>query len=70
MSPVQSPEAAASGAALLAGVGAGIWPDVATAARETVVVGEPTLPDGTRPEAAYQRFRALYGMLEPSFPTP
>ena len=65
--PVQTPEAAAFGAALLAGVGAGAWPDVETAARETVVTGEPTGPAGANLAAAYDRFRRLYRMLEPSF---
>ena len=70
LSPVGTPEAAAFGAALLAGVGAGAWPDVATAARDTVAVGEPTEPRAGRLEAAYERFRGLYGMVEPSFPQP
>ena len=69
LSPVQSPEAAASGAALLAGVGAGVWEDVATAAAETVVVGEPTRPGDTDYGASYERYRGLYGMLSPSFPS-
>ena len=69
LSPVQAPEAAAFGAALLAGVGGGVWPDVPTATRETVVTGDPTEPSASLYEEAYARFRSLYPMLAPSFPT-
>ena len=66
LSPVQAPEAAAFGAGLLAGVGAGLWPDVASATQETVVVGDATEPAGS--DVGYERFRSLYPMVEPSFP--
>ena len=68
LSPVQTPEAAAFGAALLAGVGAGAWGSVEEATGATVVVGEPTEPSAERSDAAYERFRSLYPMIEPSFP--
>ncbi|WP_420457465.1 xylulokinase [Rubrivirga sp.] len=70
LAPVQTPEAAAFGAALLAGVGAGVWPDVATATDATVTVGETTEPGASDLGAAYDRFRDLYARLEPSFPRP
>ena len=69
ISPVDTPDAAAVGAALLAGVGAGVWPDVAAAA-QTVTVSEATEPQRGRLDAAYERFRSLYPLLEPSFPAP
>ena len=68
LSPVQTPEAAAFGAGLLSGVGAGVWTDVATAAAATVVAGEPTEPSPSASDEAYERFRSLYPMVEPSFP--
>ena len=67
LAPVEAPEAAAVGAALLAGVGVGAWADVPEACAAAVAVGEPTRPSGAL--VGYDRFRALYGMLEPSFPT-
>ena len=69
LSPTDTSAAAAVGAALLAGVGARVWPDVAAAARETVGVGEPMEPRVGRLDGAYERFRSLYPLLEPSFPT-
>ncbi len=68
LAPVQTPEAAAFGAALLAGVGAGVWPDVAAATDATVDVEAATEPSGSDLSPAYARFRSLYAMLEPSFP--
>jgi len=60
-------EAAARGAALLAGVGIGWWPDLPTAVaalvryRPTVI--EPNPAHVERYEALYQRFRRLYPAL-------
>ncbi len=68
LSPVQTPEAAAFGAGLLAGVGAGLWTDAAAAADAAVVVGASTEPGAEA--VGYERFRSLYGLLEPSFPRP
>jgi xylulokinase len=68
----QTVEGAAFGAALLAGVGIGVWPSVEAACAEAVSVGEPTRP---RPELTaayaplYERFRALYPALGPYFST-
>jgi xylulokinase len=63
---VAAEEGAAYGAALLAGVGAGIWPSVEDACDELVRVAERVAPD---PEAVavldgrYNLFRRLYGSL-------
>ena len=62
-------EGAAYGAALLAGVGGGVWPDVQTAARAAVKLGERVEPDEAAGayEGAYQLYRDLYPMLKPAF---
>ena len=62
---VNTAEGAAYGAALLGGVGAGIWPDVDTACQAVVKQTGSTLP---QPEivAQYERIYALYGQLYPS----
>jgi xylulokinase len=66
--PSQSAEATGRGAALLAGVGAGIFKDAQEGVTRTVHLGQaPTLP---RPDAvehyakAYLRFCALYPALK------
>ncbi|MBI5958038.1 MAG: xylulokinase [Chloroflexi bacterium] len=62
-------EGAAYGAALLAGVGGGVWPDVLTAAQTTVKLGERVEP-GTSVsayESVYGLYRDLYPMLKPAF---
>lgn len=56
-------EGPAFGAALLAGVGIGVWPNVAVAAREAVRVAGETPPSGTRYDEALSRFRGLYQRL-------
>ena len=68
--PSQAAEATGRGAALLAGIGAGIFSDVQDAVARTLQPGlAPTLP---RPEmveryaSAYQRFCALYPALKKS----
>ncbi len=60
-------EAGALGVCLLAGVAAGVWPDVATAVAATVEVGETYQPGGRAGalDAAYARFRELVGALTP-----
>lgn len=63
-------EGAALGAALLAGVGSGLWPSVEAACADAVQLGETTRTD---PDAAaaynpvYQRFRDHYPALQPLF---
>jgi xylulokinase len=68
--PSQAAEATGRGAALLAGIGAGIFSDAHDAVARTVQPGQaPTLP---RPEmveryaSAYQHFCALYPALKKS----
>ncbi|HET7559042.1 MAG TPA: FGGY-family carbohydrate kinase, partial [Limnochordia bacterium] len=63
-------EGPAFGAALLAGVGAGWFAGAAEAAEALVKIGGGCAPDpGDQGayEAAYQRYRALYPALKPSF---
>jgi xylulokinase len=62
-------EGAAYGAALLAGVGGGVWPDVATAAESTVKLGERVDPGANAQtyEAVYALYRDLYPTLKPAF---
>jgi xylulokinase len=64
-----STEGAAYGAALLAGVSAGMWPDVDAA---TAVIGvtpgaEPDPGDAARYDALYGQYHALYATLAPIF---
>jgi xylulokinase len=67
---VAASEGAAYGAALLAGVGAGVWPDVATACTATIQSGEMTTPNGDW-QAEYERlypiYQSLYPALKPAF---
>jgi len=63
-------EGAAYGAALLAGVGAGVWPDVDTACERVVRITAHTAPDAERAaryEEIYRVYHGLYGALKPSF---
>lgn len=67
---VNTTEGASYGAALLAGVGASIWPDVATACAQTISLNGRTQPQPEffdRYEAAYQQYKALYPALKPTF---
>lgn len=67
---VSSTEGAAYGAALLAGVGAGNWDTVPQACKETIHTLESTTPNKKNLAIyadAYQRYRALYPALKPSF---
>jgi len=56
---VQNEEATALGAAMLAGVGIGIWKDFETAVRETVKVSATYSPDEKR-SAVYDGFYRIY----------
>ena len=63
VSTVNREEGPAYGAALLAAVGAGAFPDLASAARATLTRGAPEPPDSRTHEdyeAVYRRFRASY----------
>ena len=67
---VNTTEGAAFGAALLAGAGIGIWPDVDTACAQTISVKDRVT---ARPEVAniyqslYQQYQALYPALKSTF---
>jgi xylulokinase len=57
-------EGGAFGAALLAGVGVGVWDSVAEACGATVRVAETIEPkDAVAMDEAYQRFRRVYPAL-------
>jgi xylulokinase len=67
---VNTSEGAAYGAALLAGVGAGAWPDVDTACRATIRqtgVTDPGEAALARYDEAYGIYRQLYPALRPAF---
>lgn len=67
---INTTEGAAYGAALLAGVGAGAWPDVPAACRACVKITGITLPDAAQVEAyrpAYSLYQELYPALKSSF---
>jgi len=70
LATVNTTEGAAYGAALLAAVGAGLWPDVSAACDAAVSVTGVTTPDPAGAEAyrqPYQLYRALYPALKPTF---
>lgn len=54
---LETDEGPAFGAALLAGVGIGVWPDVVSASRAAVHVRDTTTPSGTDYSDALRRFR-------------
>jgi xylulokinase len=54
----------AFGAALLAGVGIGIWSSVEAACAATVTLGEAVQPSGIDYSEPYRRFRSLYPALK------
>jgi xylulokinase len=63
-------EGAAYGAALLGGVGAGVWPDVETACKQVIQLAEMTNPDERQVgiyHTMYPLFRELYPALKPTF---
>lgn len=67
---VNTTEGAAFGAALLAGVGAGAWPNVAAACHMAVKLTGSTMPDASQSDAyrkAYPLYRELYPALKQSF---
>jgi xylulokinase len=67
---VEASEGAAYGAALLAGAGVGVWPNVASACTATVQPGEITAPHAEW-QAEYERlypvYQSLYPALKPTF---
>ena len=65
-----SSSARAVAALMLAGVGAGLWPDVDTACRRTISVTGSTRPNPAAVatyERSYQLYRGLYPALKPTF---
>jgi len=67
---VNTTEGGAYGAALLAGVGVGIWNDVASACKQSIKITGSTLPDASKVgvyEKSYAAYRELYPALKPSF---
>ena len=67
---VGTTEGAAYGVALLAGVGADVWPDVEAACADVVETKDLVTPDLALHDqyaAAYAAYRALYPALQPSF---
>jgi xylulokinase len=67
---VNTTEGAAYGAALLAGVGAGAWPDVASACKACVRITGSTQPEASQVDVyrtAYSHYQELYPALKPSF---
>jgi xylulokinase len=63
-------EGAAYGAALLAGTGAGVWPDVASACKTAVNISGITRPDPaqiTQYQESYLIYKELYPALKSSF---
>jgi len=67
---VNTTEGAAYGAALLAGVGANIWPSVDAACAEVIQITGRTTPNieqVAQYEEAYHRYRQLYPALKPTF---
>lgn len=70
LTTVSTTEAAAYGAALLAGVGAGTWADVAAACAEGVTEEEHVAPEPDRAALytrGYDTYRQLYPALRPAF---
>ena len=69
---VNTTEGAAFGAALLAGVGAGIWRSVEEACQTVIRTGQSTQPDlpvVQTYEQNYPLFQGLYAALKPTFDT-
>jgi xylulokinase len=62
---VNTTEGAAYGSALLAGAGAGLWPDVDSACQATVRLTGSTTPQPAE-QAAYEKYYALYRQLYPA----
>jgi xylulokinase len=67
---VNTTEGAAFGAAILAGVGVGAWPDVPAACSATVKISDSTKTDSAQAETyrrSYALYRELYPALKVSF---
>jgi len=67
---VNTTEGGAYGAALLAGVGAGVWSDVAAACKACIKLTGSTNPDVSQVDVyqkSYDVYRKLYPALSDSF---
>lgn len=67
---VNTTEGAAYGAALLAGVGAGVWSNVDTACAQTIATRDHVTPNrqvSKLYESLYEQYRNLYPALKPTF---
>jgi xylulokinase len=67
---VNTTEGAAYGAAILAGVGAGAWADVASACQTSIKITGSTQPESSQVDAyrkAYPIYQQLYPALQSSF---
>ena len=70
LATINTTEGAGYGAALLAGVGAGVWPDVPSACAAAVTVTGEDKPDTSQMDVyqtMYTHYRALYPALKPTF---
>jgi xylulokinase len=68
ITPITTPEPGASGALAMAGVAAGVLPDLAAATRALTVAGADIAPDPARAATSAERFaryRELYAALRP-----
>jgi xylulokinase len=61
---VQGDVAPALGAAIMAGVGTGVWPDVQSACRRTVKLGDRFEPSEDAYGPELERYRSLYPTLK------
>jgi len=67
---VNTTEGAAYGAALLAGVGAGVWPNIDTACAQTISTRDHVTPNKdvvTLYDSLYAQYKLLYPTLKPVF---
>ena len=67
---MQRDQGPAFGAAILAGVGSGLFADVASACARFVSADEPLLPDAAAAQAYqpyFELYKSLYPLLKPSF---
>src|SRR5215218_7707308 len=67
---VSTTEGAAFGAALLAGVGVGVWSDVDAACAQTITTSDRVIPDRDRAakyRSIHQQYQQLYPLLKPIF---
>jgi len=67
---VNTTEGAAYGAAILAGVGSGAWPNVETACSQLIKIVDRVVPDKSRTDhyrRMHERYKDLYPALKPAF---